>query len=97
MALRCLTALKNSESRSGAMKFPPMADRSLRSLTKFDINDLSRAGSTPVLVWYSLRMFTWRSSSLSTSLRESPRAVMARISSRLETAARELQVLSDSL
>src|SRR5579859_5523774 len=69
MALRCLTALKNSESRSGAMKLPPTADRSLRSLTKFVINDLRRAGSTPVLVWYSFRMFAWRSSSLSTSLR----------------------------
>src|SRR5580698_166549 len=97
MALRCFTALKNSESRSGAMKFPPIDDRSLRSLTRLDISDLRRAGSTPVLVWYSLSTLTCRSSSFKTSLRESPRAVMARISSKLETAARELQGLDDSL
>ena len=58
-------------------------------LTRLDMSDLRRTGSTPVLLWYSLSTLTCRSSSFSTSLRESPRAVIARISSKLETAARE--------
>ena len=96
MALRCLMALRNSESRSGPMKFAPAVDRSSRSFRRFETSDFRRLGSTPVLDWYSLSTLTCRSSSLSTSLRESPRAVMARISSRLDTAARELQALSSS-
>ncbi len=95
--LRCLIALRNSESRSGCRNVKPALFRSVRRRTRFFISVCRRFVSTPALDEYSFSEARWRSISLSTSERVSPRVVMARMSIRLDIAARLPHWLAISL
>ncbi len=84
MALRCLMALRNSESRSGCRKAEPALMQVGAQAQQVRHERLAAAArSTPGFDWNSLRAASCRSSSFSTSERTSPRVVMARMSMRL--------------
>ncbi len=51
MALRCLIALKNSESRSGCRNAEPAFMRSARRRTRFAVSAFRRLVSTPAFDW----------------------------------------------
>ena len=53
MALRCLMALRNSDSRSGCRNVEPACSSSERSRIRFDITVRSRPASTPGFAWNS--------------------------------------------
>ena len=82
---------------SGCRFAMPAFSSSERSRVRFVIRALSRLASTPGFDWNSPSRVSWRSSSFSASERTSLRVMIARMSIRLDTAARVPHWLAASL